>query len=100
LQELLEKIAARSPDVASYIKDLAWFLVTCADESFRNPTRAGPLAQKAVDLSPENPDFLNTLGMVQYRLGQWQAAVASLNKAKQLHQERDEGDWLDARQIC
>ena len=94
VQDLAEKILARSPEAALSNRDLAWFLVVCADTSFHNPARAVPLAEKAVALSPENADFLNTLGMAQYRQGQWQAAVVSLNKAKQLRQERDEGDWL------
>jgi tetratricopeptide (TPR) repeat protein len=94
LQDLLKELAERSPDVPGYMKDLAWFLVACADRSFHDPARAVPLAQKAVAMSRENADFLNTLGMAQYRHGQWQAAVASLNEAKQRHQEHDEGDWL------
>jgi serine/threonine protein kinase/Flp pilus assembly protein TadD len=94
LLDLLEKIAARAPDVASYKKDLAWFLVACADSSFRNPARAVGLAEKAVASSPQNATFLHTLGMAQYRQAQWQAAIASLNKAKQLCGESDESDWL------
>jgi serine/threonine protein kinase/tetratricopeptide (TPR) repeat protein len=94
VQALTEKRAARSPPVARCLKDLAWFLVVCRDRSFHNPARAVPLAERAVALAPGNADFLNTLGMAQYRQGQWQAAAASLNRARQLRQDRDEGDWL------
>jgi serine/threonine protein kinase/TolA-binding protein len=94
VERLLENMAARASEVAASNHDLARFLVACPDRSFHNPARAVPLAQKAVKLSPKNPDFLFALGVAQYRDGQWQAAVASLNKAKQLRQERDESDWL------
>jgi tetratricopeptide (TPR) repeat protein len=94
LHTIQEELFARSPEVASSNNDMARFLVGCADERFHNPARAAPLAEKAVALAPENADFLTTLGMAQYRHGQWQAAVASLNKARQLHQEREDADWF------
>jgi uncharacterized protein HemY len=42
----------------------------------------------------ENADHWNTLGVVQYRLGNWKDAITSLEKAKKLHNEKDAGDWL------
>jgi serine/threonine protein kinase/WD40 repeat protein/tetratricopeptide (TPR) repeat protein len=61
-------------DLAMVCNNMAWQLVT-GPEKERDPGRAHPLALKAVALTPELPLFLNTLGVVYYRLGQnWQAA--------------------------
>jgi tetratricopeptide (TPR) repeat protein len=91
---LKEGLVAGFPDVAVYAAELAWFLADSADPHFRDPARAVRLAQRAVAESPKNGDFWNTLGMAQYRQGQWRAAVASLEKSNQLRQQRDEGNWL------
>jgi tetratricopeptide (TPR) repeat protein len=91
---LLEGLVARNPNNASDANSLAYFLIFCVDPRFRDPARAVSLAQSAVNQIPGSGDFWSTLGVVQYRNGQWQAAIASLNKAKQLHHERDERDWL------
>jgi serine/threonine protein kinase/Flp pilus assembly protein TadD len=90
--DLTEKLAAQN---ASFENDLAWFLVACADTAFRDPARALGIAQQVVDRSKgNNADHWNTLGVAHYRLGNWKDAVASLEKARQLHKEKDAGDWL------
>jgi Flp pilus assembly protein TadD len=40
-----------------------------------------PLAQRAVRLAPENVAYRNTLGVAYYRLGQWDRAVDTLQRA-------------------
>jgi tetratricopeptide (TPR) repeat protein len=92
--ELGETLAARFPDGAGYANHLAWFLASCEDTHFRDPARAVVLAQKAVGHAPKEHWFQFTLGVAQYRHGQWQAAVASLEKANQLRQGAYEGIWL------
>jgi serine/threonine protein kinase/tetratricopeptide (TPR) repeat protein len=90
--DLAEKLAKQNADFGN---DLAWFLVACPDPEFRNPARALAIAQKIVDSSKgENADHWNTLGVAQYRFGNWGDAVASLEKAKKLHKENDAADWL------
>jgi serine/threonine protein kinase/Flp pilus assembly protein TadD len=64
--------------------NLAWFLAVCADPCFRDPEQAVTLAKQAVKESPEDGTFWSTLGVAQYRRGQWKDAVASLKKAKRL----------------
>jgi tetratricopeptide (TPR) repeat protein len=90
---LREGLVARHPENAIDAGNLARFLATCADPRFRDPARASRLAQRAVQEIPENGDFWSTLGIAQYRQGQWQAALASLEKADRLLHERDEGTW-------
>ncbi len=58
----------------------AWKLANTA-ESKRNPQRALTLARRAVDLSPNQASYLNTLGVAQYRAGQNAEAVATLERS-------------------
>jgi tetratricopeptide (TPR) repeat protein len=88
-----EALAKREPDNAIDADDLAFFLAVCADPSFRDPARAIRLARGTVKQNRENASFWNTLGVAQYRHGQWQDALASLEKANRLYQERDESTW-------
>jgi serine/threonine protein kinase/Flp pilus assembly protein TadD len=92
--ELREKVVKRCPGVAEPLNKLAWFLAACPDPRFRDPGRAVTLAKEATERSPNNGNFWNTLGVAQYRNGEWKAAVASLDEARRLHEEIDEGDWL------
>jgi tetratricopeptide (TPR) repeat protein len=90
---LLDGLAHRYPDHGDEVNILAWTLVICADPRIRDPARALPLAQRIVERFPENGNYWSTLGAAQYRLGQWQAALVSMEKANQLFQETDEGTW-------
>jgi tetratricopeptide (TPR) repeat protein len=67
---------------AALCNGLAWLYVT-GPEKLRDPTKALPLAQKAVRMAPENRNYRNTLGVVYYRLGQWDAAVETLQRSFQ-----------------
>jgi WD40 repeat protein len=58
----------------------AWRLVT-GPTGQRDPAKAIPLIQKAVKLLPDAPTLLNTLGVVQYRNGQYKEAAATLEKS-------------------
>jgi uncharacterized protein HemY len=91
---LREGLAARYPDNAQDANELAWFLAVCADPRFRNPARAVSFAQKAVNQVRQNGGFWNTLGMAQYRAGQWQKAVTALEKAMALGKGGNSSDWL------
>jgi hypothetical protein len=57
----------------------AWSLANATGSS-RNPERALTLARRAVELAP-NCDNVNTLGVAQYRAGQFTAAIATLQKS-------------------
>ena len=59
---------------------LAWLLVT-APKEFRNPEKALQYAREAVQLASDNAGYLNTLGIVQYRLDDWSAAIETLEQA-------------------
>jgi tetratricopeptide (TPR) repeat protein len=86
-QEALDLMNERRrtyPDNAGDANNLAWFLAVCADPRFRDPGQAVTLARQAVKGSPGEGNFWSTLGVAQYRQGQWKEAVASLKEARRL----------------
>jgi tetratricopeptide (TPR) repeat protein len=83
-----------APTHARALSSLAWVLATCPDAKLRDPDRAVELAKKAVLLAPKAGMYWNTLGAAHYRAGDWEAAVAALDKAVELHQGVDPVDQL------
>jgi superkiller protein 3 len=73
---------------------LAWLLATCSDASLRDPKRALTLAEKAVELDPNNWGYLNTLGAAHYRAGDWKGAIDALEKSMELRNGGDSVDWF------
>jgi serine/threonine protein kinase len=81
---------------------MAWFLAACPDKQFRNPTKAVEVANEAVEEvrkfaehSPRDEgDCWKTLGVAHYRAGDWEHAVAALEKAMQLRDGGDGADWF------
>jgi hypothetical protein len=95
----LEAGLARHPDqrqirgmLAQYLNNIAWGLVT-APGSTRDPQRALSLARRAVELAPTTAIYLNTLGVAQYRAGQYAESVATLEKS--LAAGKGESDAFD-----
>src|SRR5262249_12513834 len=74
--------------------DLARLLTTCPDAKFRDPARAVKLARKAVELVPKEGGFWNTLGISQYRAGDWKACIDAMNKSIELGKAGDSYDWF------
>ena len=52
------------------------------------------LAEKAVAVDPRAGEIWNTLGVAQYRAGNWQGAVVALNKSMELRHSGDSSDWF------
>ena len=80
-EQAFRKSVHLTPAKASAHGDFAFFLVTCPELQFRDAAKALNHAQKAVALEPANADYAALLGMAQYRSGDSQAAVGSLEKA-------------------
>ena len=59
----------------------------------RDPEQALVLARKAVALTPGTAIYLNTLGVAQYRAGQYAEAIATLEKS--LAASKGESDAFD-----
>jgi tetratricopeptide (TPR) repeat protein len=80
-----------SPDAHN---GLAWFLATCPDLKFRKVAEAVTLAKRAVQVSPDNGGYWNTLGVAQYQARDCQAALEALQKSMQLSNGGDSNDWF------
>jgi serine/threonine protein kinase/Tfp pilus assembly protein PilF len=88
-----EKSIELDPDYPEARNNFAWLLATCPKVEFRDAPRAVTMAQRAVRLAPNSGAYLNTLGVAQYRLGDWQNAKAALEKSMQL-QGGNSWDWF------
>jgi tetratricopeptide (TPR) repeat protein len=74
------KLGTDHPDTLVSMNGLAWVLATASDSKLRDPPRALELAKKAA-LQTKEPDRWGTLGTARYRSGDWQGAIADLEKA-------------------
>jgi tetratricopeptide (TPR) repeat protein len=75
------KKAGESPRAgARHYNDRAWTLAT-GPLALRDPQQALDLARKAVALTAGQADYLNTLGVAQYRAGQFALAIATLEQS-------------------
>ena len=73
---------------------LAWALATRIDPGARQPQAALDLAKQAVAGAPADANLWNTLGVAQFRAGDWQAAIDALNKSMELRNYGDGIDWF------
>jgi serine/threonine protein kinase/Flp pilus assembly protein TadD len=67
-----------------YDVELAATLAACNEARFRDTRRALEVAKKALELAPQDAATWNTLGVAEYRAGNWTAALAALAKATEL----------------
>jgi tetratricopeptide (TPR) repeat protein len=85
------------PESASAHNELAWLLATNPDPAQRDPKQAVALAEKAVAELPKDPNCWNTLGVARYRTGDFEGAIAALEKFRELRtndQEWSNPFWL------
>jgi serine/threonine protein kinase/WD40 repeat protein/tetratricopeptide (TPR) repeat protein len=68
------------PAAAMQFNNMAWRYVTGPDK-LRDPNRALSFAKKAVELTPGEWMYLNTLGVVYYRLGRYPEALETLERS-------------------
>ena len=73
---------------------LAWLLADCPDPAVRDPGRAVGLARQAVDRAAGESRYWNTLGVAQYRAGDWPAAAAALDRSIRLAGGGTPWDWF------
>lgn len=75
-RKLLENGIDACPEAAEFKNDLAWMLATCPDAAWRDGARAVALAKLAVEASPENVGYLDTLAAAHAEAGQYSEAAA------------------------
>src|SRR5262249_36078304 len=82
-------IALNNKHYVAY-NNYAWILVTAEDQKLRNPQKALPYAQRAVDLSGGREPFaLDTLARVDFQLGDIDKAIELQNKAIALAPDKE-----------
>ena len=89
-----EKAIELQPDNPGNCNDLAWCLVTCPERRIWKPARAVELAKKATERAPGNGAYWNTLGVAQYRAGDYEAAIKTLGKSMELGSGGVAFDWF------
>ncbi|HSV15115.1 MAG TPA: tetratricopeptide repeat protein, partial [Tepidisphaeraceae bacterium] len=72
---------------------LAWYLVTSTDLQVRDAPLAVRLAKAAVIARSDWGEAWNTLGVAQYRSGDWAGAIESLNRSMSLRKGGSAEDW-------
>ncbi|HEV3022714.1 MAG TPA: tetratricopeptide repeat protein, partial [Pirellulales bacterium] len=97
-QEAVELDAEKRADLrsayAESLSELAWSLAARPETELRDPPRAVELAKRSIELNPNTTVAFNTLGVAQYRAGNWQAAVEALDQSVKLRAGGDAFDWL------
>jgi serine/threonine protein kinase/tetratricopeptide (TPR) repeat protein len=88
------KVIELDPNSVTGNNNLAWLLATCPEVKLRDAGQAVALSEKAVQLAPNWAYGLNTLGVAQYRTGDWQAASEMLEKSIELRQGEPGFDWF------
>jgi serine/threonine protein kinase/tetratricopeptide (TPR) repeat protein len=89
-----DKAIGLDPNNVLVHNDLAWLLATGSDAKLRDPGRAVALAQKAVELAPNAPEFPSTLGVAHYRAAGWKAAIVALETSMAMRKGGDSNEWF------
>jgi tetratricopeptide (TPR) repeat protein len=76
-------LGTRPPD-PQQLNNRAWSLATGPADQ-RDPAQALKLIQDALKLQPDETSFQNTLGVIQYRNGQYSQAITTLEKSLRIN---------------
>jgi tetratricopeptide (TPR) repeat protein len=90
----LDKALSLQPNEPIVKNNLAWMLANCPDAKRRDPARAVELAAQAVAALPSDGTLRSTLGLAQYRAGDWNAARDTLQKSLELGQGGGSPFWF------
>jgi hypothetical protein len=88
LQEAALELAQNHPVDPERLNNAAWLLVRSPGGSAGSYRRAVLLAEEACRLVPDHGSYLNTLGVAQYRAGDFAAARDTLLRAEPLNTRR------------
>jgi tRNA A-37 threonylcarbamoyl transferase component Bud32 len=85
-------VAQSWPDSALALNNAAWALVKRPNRPEVDSRRGLRLAEVACQLEPGNGAYLTTLGVAQYRTGQYEKAQVTLKRSNGLHGNREPAD--------
>ena len=84
-------VAQTYPEDPSALNNLAWELVKLSGGEMSGYRKALRYSEEACQLEPENGDFLNTLGVAYYRVGNYEKALDVLVALGQDERAQDNG---------
>jgi tetratricopeptide (TPR) repeat protein len=82
--EEASRLTPKTPEQAGSHRELAWLLSTCPDPKLRNPALALQSAGIAVQSAKPDGASWSALGVARYRAGDWDGAIAALERACEL----------------
>jgi WD40 repeat protein len=85
-------LAETWPESPGDLNDAAWKLVATPDPPEADSRRGLRLAEATCQLEPDNGAILNTLGVAQYRAGQYEKALTTLKRSNELSGDRQPAD--------
>ena len=95
LQEyLIERVDRHATGDVDEWNAMAWKIVSAKSVDQDHAKLGVMLAEKAIHISPNNASALNTLGVAQYRAGEWQPAINTLKESMRLRAGGDAFDWF------
>jgi tetratricopeptide (TPR) repeat protein len=87
-------LAERGHDFPWVFNFASWGVVKHSGRPAEEYHEATHNAEIACRLESQNGDFWNTLGVAQYRAGDWKAATTALEKSMSLRNGGDSSDWF------
>jgi tetratricopeptide (TPR) repeat protein len=97
---LKEKLVEECPAVPAYRVSLALSLAACPLARLRDAGGAVRQAKRAVEELPRDGRAWTVLGAAHYRAGDWKAARAALDRARELRRGGDAALWLWLAMTC
>ncbi len=89
-QEVLA-VAQTYPEDPSALNNLAWELVKLPGGEMSGYRKALRFSEEARELEPENGEFLSTLGVAYYRVGNFEKALDLLARADKINALKEKG---------
>jgi tetratricopeptide (TPR) repeat protein len=83
-KDTYEKLLRLRPKNHIALNKISWFLATAPDPKARDGKRAVELAKEAVEFDPKDGNYWSTLGVAQYRVGEWKNGIDALTKSDEL----------------
>ncbi len=100
-REEAQEYAENRVQLSTLFNDTAWYAVRTPGGTKKNYERCLELALEACELSPNDGIVLNTLGVAQYRVGQFKEAVETLSQSYALNRVSERGEQpADVAFLC
>ncbi len=94
------KLREQLMDEPEHLHRLAQLLANCPDETVRDPGRAIDVAQQLIKQARKNGRYWHALALSQFRAAEWDAALDSLDSARQHRPDENSFDLLLSAMIA